>query len=327
MNFDGWLPVRVFWKEARPALEWCRLGDLRFTESFFESTLHLAMTHPFHHAFRLETPIEALAEWTGASPGIQPSGFVFHSSRCGSTLISRMLMAVERHVVLSEPPPVDSILSAHFRHPEVSCEQRVEWLRGMVSALGQKRAGPEDRLFVKFDAWHIADFAIVRQAFPRTPWIFLYRDPLEVLVSQFANRAPWTLPGRLHPAIAGMTEPEVEQMPINQYSARVLGRILQFGLFHHGDGGLLVNYRQLPEFVCSSLGKHFGILWTDEELDQMRAAASQDAKNPWVAFNGDTRRKRESATDEGRELVRRWMEQPYEALERARLGGAELQRS
>ena len=63
-------------------------------------------------------------------------------------------------------------------------EQRIEWLRGVVSALGQPRLGTEKHLFIKFDAWKVLDLPLIRRAFPAVPWIFLYRDPVEVLTSQ-----------------------------------------------------------------------------------------------------------------------------------------------
>jgi hypothetical protein len=36
-----------------------------------------------------------------------PDGFVFHMSRCGSTLVAQMLAVVPDHVVVSEAEPLD----------------------------------------------------------------------------------------------------------------------------------------------------------------------------------------------------------------------------
>ena len=163
---QGWIPIRVFWRGAEPMVDWCLLGRRRFTDPFFETTILRHLDHPFHHAFRRQTPIEALAGWSEKSPGIRPSGFIFHESRCGSTVICRMLAALEQNVVLAEPIPADSILRAHFRRPEIPTEQRIAWFRWMISALGQRRGGEERHLFVKFDAWNIAELPVIRQAFP-----------------------------------------------------------------------------------------------------------------------------------------------------------------
>ena len=62
----------------------------------------------------------------------------------------------------------------------VSDEQRSAWLRGWMRAAGLPRSG-EKRLFEKFDAWHSFDLPFLRRAFPETPWIFLHRNPVEVI--------------------------------------------------------------------------------------------------------------------------------------------------
>lgn len=300
-------------------LDWCFLGERRFTQPFFENTLQEQIFHPFHNAFRRETTLEEAGEWAAKSPGIPPTAFVFHCSRCGSTLISRMLAALDRNVVLSEPPPIDQIVRSHFRHPEVTAARRVEWLRWMVSALGQPRAGAEDGLFIKFDAWDIAELPVIRRAFPDTPWIFLYRDPIEVMASHLRQPAGWTFQGTLHPAVLGMDWDEIRSLRGEEYLARILGRVCRFGLVHaRAHAGLLVNYRQLPDFACSGLLRHCGRKYTDEELEAMRASTAQNAKDPLSTFTGDSESKRNTAADTTRDLVARWIEPVYRELESAR---------
>src|SRR5207248_6923141 len=110
-------------------------------------TIERHLRQPFHHVFRFQTPIESLGEWYAASPGVAPTGFIFHQSRSGSTLVGQMLSALEQNIVLSEPLPIDAVLRAHVRNASVSEEQRAQWLRWMVSALAQRRAGSEEHLY------------------------------------------------------------------------------------------------------------------------------------------------------------------------------------
>lgn len=241
----GWIPVRVSSQDSHPVVDWCLQGGDRFTGDDFAQDVASLLHHPFHHLFRRQTPIEALSDWRRASPGIPPSGFIFHGSRCGADLVAHMLAALDRSIVLMEPQPVDAIL-----RDGAPDEQRVEWLRSMISALGQPRCG-EDRLFLVFDAPAICEFPIVRQAFPETPWIFLHGDPEQVLESQLRRRALWTIPD----------------------CAQILDRIYQLGLQYHREaGGLLLHSRQLPEAVFNELAQHFGLRWTAEE--KARAIAS-----------------------------------------------------
>ncbi|MXR28952.1 sulfotransferase family protein, partial [Pseudomonas sp. PICF6] len=70
----------------------------------------------------------------------------------------------------------------------VHADRRVA-LRGLMSAYGQRRRGMEQRLVIKLDAWNIGELALLRECFPDTPWLFVYRDPLEIAVSH------WRRPG------------------------------------------------------------------------------------------------------------------------------------
>ncbi len=128
-------------------------------------------------------------------------------SRCGSTLLSQMLAALPEHVVLSEAGPLDTVLQLHFREPSVTDEERIGLLRAMMSALGQPRTGRERRLFVKLDSWHTLHLPLIRRAFPGVPWIFLFRNPVEVLVSHRRLRGGQALPGVLPPELFGLRAP------------------------------------------------------------------------------------------------------------------------
>src|SRR6185369_5327085 len=136
--------------------------------------------------------------------GIAPQGFIFHMSRCGSTLVSRMLGSLPRSIVLSEAGPIDSVLRAGFRAPSLAEAEHVSWLRGMVSALGQRRAPDDNRLFIKFDSWSIVYLGLIERAFPEVPWLFVYRDPVEVMVSQMLRRGAHFVPGVIEPEIFGL---------------------------------------------------------------------------------------------------------------------------
>lgn len=313
---DGWMPVRVSWETGSPQVEWLLLDDQRFTLPFFEDTLQQALLHPFHQAFRRTTPLQALTSRTG----LPVKGFIFHMSRCGSTLVSQALAALDRNVVLSEAPAVDSILRAHLRDPGITASKRAQWLRSILSALGRKRHHTEDGVFVKFDCWNIPELPVVREAFPGVPWIFLYRDPVEVLVSQMRQRAQWTVPGALPPAVLGV---DPTNMPHDEYCARLLGRICEIALdhFQNSTGGLLVNYREL---CFSKMLAHFHLALRGDELDRMRQAIARNSKSPSQTFEPDRQAKQDAATDRIRELAERWIEPFYAQLETLRATGTSL---
>lgn len=135
-----------------------------------------------------------LLDWQAASPGLMPSVFIFHASRCGSTLLAQMLARLASHIVLSEPPPLDQLLRAHYVSPLVGAAQRAA-IDAMLAALGQRRDGRVFRLAVKLDAWNIHELPLLHRCFPDKPWLFLYRDPLEIAASHLQQPCMHMVPG------------------------------------------------------------------------------------------------------------------------------------
>ena len=304
----GWSPIRVGWRAGEPVVDWCYTEGVPFTEPFFTETVETCFRNPFRLLFRRETDMEMVGRFVDDHPGIAPSGFIFHMSRCGSTLVAQMLTAMPEHLVLSEPGPVDTVLRA--RAPE---RDRSTWLAWMLAALGQARAPGQWRLFVKFDAWSVLHLPLVRRTFPHVPWLFVYRDPLEVLASQMRHRGAHVIPGVV-PELFGPRQLECSP---TEYAARVLGRICEAALAGKDDPlGRFVEYRQLPEFVVSGLAPTWSLSLDEERL---REVAGRDAKNPVLPFEHDGPFPRASATPEVRAAADRWVLPLYEALEEARV--------
>jgi hypothetical protein len=313
---DGWVPIRVYWQQSRAMVDWCYLGTRRLSEPFFELTIQKCLWQPFNVLFRYQTSIDVLDELREARPGVPPTGFIFHMSRCGSTLVAQMLAALPENIVISEAGPIDTVLRANLRDPSATDERRIGWLRWLVSALGQARCGTERCLFIKFDSWSVIDLPLIRRAFPEVPSIFLYRDPVEVMASQARERGSQMLPGLLHPSSLGLDAATIRQMSLDEYCARVLAALCEAAARHYRMGGArLVDYRQLPDAVWSAIADHFGVRYTPEEVERMRRVAQFDAKHPSLTFARDSAAKRQLATDEIRALADRWVRPFYDRLE------------
>jgi gluconate kinase len=316
----GWTPIRVYWQESSPMVDWCYSGEQRFIEPFFYQTIDRCLRNPFNMLFRHQTPIEMLGEWTEAHPGVPPTGFIFHLSRCGSTLMAQMLSALPQNIVISEAAPIDSILRARVDNQKVADDTRAEWLKWMINSLGQRRSGEEKNLFIKFDSWSILDLNIVRRAFPTVPWIFLYRDPVEIMVSQMRKRGAHVIPGGLEPELLGMDYSSILQMEPPEFCARVLAVVCDAALQHHASASArLINYCQLPDVVWSSLLDFFKVEYTAAEIDRMRDASQFYAKNPSLQFMADGELKDREASQQVREMSDRWIKPLYERLEAIRL--------
>lgn len=298
----GWLPVRTQWREQKLWADWAYVGSGPFREPFFEQSVVRWRSKPFNRLFQYTTPIDMLADaqpqqshlMPNLMSNLAPTGFIFHMSRCGSTLLSQMLAASARHIVISEAEPIDTVVQARRARPGLSEEEQIEMLRSVVSALGQMRSGDEQHFFVKLDSWHAMALPLFRRAFPGTRWIFLYREPVEILVSQFRKRGLHMVPGLLGD-IFDRGSPET-QAP-EAYCAHVLARIGESVLRNYAPGpGLLVNYASLLEAVWTDVLPHFGVGCSAIDRAAMAEIGQYDAKSPELRFAHDSAAKRKAAT-------------------------------
>lgn len=315
----GWMPIRVNWRGDEPLIDWVYAGDARFTEPFFDHTIGRLLKKPFNLVFRQLTNIDGLRMCATELPSIAPTGFVFHMSRCGSTLVSRMLARPAQNVVISEASPLDWMIRADVRRPQITEDEHIDWIRWMVGALAQKREPQAQHFFVKFDAWHMLYFDLIERAFPQVPWIFLYRNPAEVLVSHEKHRGAGTIPGVIEHRIKGLSLEDAINFPTEEYPAFVLAEICRAALVQRTNAnGKFVNYTQLPDFVYEESLRHFDLEYSSDDIAQMNAAARYNAKAPNVKFTGDTEDKRREARGLIDEIAEKYFATIYEELEAAR---------
>jgi len=303
---EPWLPVEIGLETGAPQVHWLYFGGKRLTESFFTESVRQMQRLPFNRLLRYRQSLDDfVANARRVSP---PDGFIFHMSRCGSTLVSQMIAALPDALAVSEAPPLDTILQMCSGGDEALS---LRALHAIVGALGRRRNG-ESHYVVKLDAWHTIALPLLRRAFPNVPWVFLYRDPVEVLVSQVKVRGIQTVPSYVPPALFGLEA----SVPDEEYCAQVLAAICRAVIDRYGvGGGLLVNYSELPEAVEQSILPHFGIHIDAGRRAAMLQAARMDAKAPGQVFVSDSAEKQKEATARVRDLAGRHLGPMYRSLE------------
>jgi hypothetical protein len=267
----GWLPASV--TDGRITWNW--FGDQALDQGFYEQDLAAAR---WRSRETLETSLSALPPATRA-----PDGLIFHMSRCGSTLLARMLAADPDNTVVSEAAPIDA--AARTGDPAL--------LRAMAGAFARPRGVGERRLFLKLDCWHTRFIPLFRAAFPDTPWIFVHREPVEVLVSHARQPGMQMIPSLVGPEVLGIA-PGNPRDPA--YHAAVLASVCEGALEGLAlGGGLLVDYSDLPDALFDRVLPHFDVASDSDATARMRAAAGRNAKRPEAAFTTDAETKRREA--------------------------------
>jgi hypothetical protein len=322
MNADlkGFLPVDAVVVDGRPGLQWMDMSGVSLAEPFFQQTVERVRDG----RRELFTEFDVLLQLEKQLDSVPPTGFIFHSSRCGSTLVSNACRAINNSIVLSEANAIDKLIARLITDPgDVKTSLYSVFLRGVVHALAQRRAGNEEHLFIKFACCSFALIEQVKRIWPNVPWLLLYRDPVETIVSNLNDVPPWLLDNdrRVLASITGASPAEVAEMSLEELCARTIGSL--FSTAHRLANGdqLLLNYKQLSVPVISSVLRFFKASPSATELETIEHGSQIYSKEAGAkrAFVADTEAKQKFASEAVREAAAKWAAGPYQRLEQKRL--------
>jgi hypothetical protein len=307
-----WTPVRFDFSGPAPAVDWADLSAERFVEPFFDQTVAGWASGPRARPL-VRTGIEELVALDG-EPSLDPAGMIFHLSRCGSTLVSRLLNTVPGVVVLAEPTPLNALLGLD---PDQFDEAAlVGIVRLLVRALGRCRHGDERRLVLKCSSWNIRCRAILAAAFPETPWIWVQRDPAAVLASLLAESPGWLEVQADAPRAArlfGLNPATIPAMTRAEFVARALGAMLEAAA-SDPTRRLCIDHADLPSAVWKRVVPHLGFAADLVPIERMIDESRFYSKDPTPqVFAGDIPERR-PITDAMREAAQRFAEPGYRAL-------------
>lgn len=315
----GWLPVDVSVEEGRPLVRWLDFEGVRLSEPFFQQTIE-RVRRERPAAAELFTDFEALIQLEKLVEVTRPDGFIFHASRCGSTLVSNACRALDGAVVVSEAPVVDKLVWPYLLEDgDALALMRRVFLRAAVNLLGRRRLRDERRLFVKFSCCSLLRLAFVRSIWQDVPAVFVHREPVEIVVSNLQSVPEWlcfeTQPG-LAAAVSGLPAGEAVALSREEFCARAVGRFFEAAAESFGGRDLLVGYEELSAPKLVEIVRFFGADPTAAEARRITETARLYAKDPVPArhFTPDAEAKRAAASPLVRELVARWAEGPYRRL-------------
>lgn len=289
--------MAVHWQDGEPNVDWCFVGDEHFTDSFYVESISRHMRKPYNLLFRPQCDMSELMQLTQDEPCATPQAFIFHMSRCGSTLLKRMLGTLPAMLAISESPAIDQVLMAPRHHANLTEAEYLRWIRAIILATGRPRGLGTRHSVVKFDAWHCAHIGWIERAFPDVPWVMLIRDPLEVMVSCLSSRSANMLPGIGH-LPTGLDLQQAFMVSAEEYVARMLADHLSRALAHADSPcAMVVNYRDLPDAALPAILAHLRLNVAPVELATMLTVAQRNAKQPSEPFVSDIADKQRLATD------------------------------
>ncbi len=358
-HLKGWLPVDAVVEGGRPGLRWMEMPDVSLSEPFFQQTVDRVKAENGNRG-EVFTEFDALLQLEKEFDSIPPTGFIFHSSRCGSTVVANACGALENSIVLSEANVIDKLIARFItdvdgKEPSqekgTSLEKgtsqedgraekgtsqeeglapaRVKeslysvFLRAAVHALGQRRTGTEQHLFIKFACSSFDQIDRITRIWPRVPWIFLYRDPVETIVSNVKDVPPWLVDQdrRVLASITNTSASEVAEMQLEELCARTIGSLYSKATRLANGAALLLNYTQLSVPVISRVLNFFNVSPSNVEMEKIERGSRIYSKEASRTrdFVSDAEAKQKLASDLIREMADRWAMQPYRLLEEKRI--------
>lgn len=189
---------------------WADLGDAPFKEWQYIFTIKsLAEAGRITFAFR--SSMDVLLHDDVFQDSLDPSGFIFHISRCGSTLFAKALARLDENIVINQGAPLQhgfwAYLTQGWQKPLTADDRSLRMFRNLIRAMTRRRDPAVKRAFVKFISWNVLYADFIHAAFPAVATVFLYRNPSEVIASvKKATTAALTAKGSMKGVfISGLT--------------------------------------------------------------------------------------------------------------------------
>lgn len=287
----NWIPYKLEKQNGVWQLRWMDLGDWHMAEPFFDETIGICLSKMSERSiYRSMSDTGFLLESADKTDAITPTAFIFHVSRCGSTLLSQALSTDQGNIVYAEAPLLDEILRAPLQDKNLTEAETEKWFKAALKTMGQQRKSQYQQLFIKLDSWHIHFYPLLRKWFPDTPFYFLTRKPDAIIVSHYKKRGMHAIPGFIEADLLKVKLREEHYSDFNFFTAEVLAAY----------------YRELHNLVQESnpLNHFYDYSWGMENLlshffasigkknaneNEMRKRLSFHSKYPDQPFNEEVK--------------------------------------
>jgi hypothetical protein len=173
---------------------------------------------------------------------------------------------------------------------------------------------------VKFASTSILHIKSLRRAWPDVPFLILFRDPIEVTVSNLRTRPEWMIPDSnpgAAAAIGGVDVNRLQSITDEEFCARALERYYAAAESVADERTTrLFDYRQLSLQTLTQILGFFGVTPSAQELARIERSLLSHAKDSSRSFRPDSADKKAAASRQVIEAVERWALPAYERLAR-----------
>lgn len=266
-----YIPVSIDVQKNK--IRWLDFGQYHFYEGFFHKSINLFSALKKDQVDYAVTDLDILLDDQVTESCLYPTGFIFHASRSGSTLLSKVLSRAAENHVISEAEPLNSIWQ-YFAESKLTDSDKRKIFKNLVLVLGRPTEMTKN-YFIKFTSFNILFFELIHDIFPDVPAIFLSRDVDDILKS-FDKKLPgWLQPGSsvFIKTLTGIdaNHPRALIQSFLDEAAKCSSEIL-----------MPVDYKALNIELLPTILDHFSLKMSEDQLSPMQRQFLFDSK---VEFN------------------------------------------
>jgi hypothetical protein len=278
-----------------------------------------------------------------AAVALKIGGFVFHESRCGSTLVANLLASSypDHHRVYSEsPPPIMALQVCGENYEYCTIDIAASIFRSVIYLMSRQQSiESEKTVFFKIQSIGSRSIRTFLNAFPSTPWIFVYRDSIHVMMSHlkyghrhanciWAHRRPPSSVINIvfkynNSTSKSAATTTVRNLVPEHYCAAHLASITESIITNYNPRtGIVINYANLiQQLHVSIFPNHFHIDLSSNSaaVERMNETASKYSKGRGMAntnsFTADNQQKEDMANDVVKQAVALYLQPSYIQLE------------
>jgi hypothetical protein len=303
MLAGNWLPYR--YQPKRQLVNWL-IPDGHATEPFQDEYISRCCQRLVNQIIQPRSSLESALQQANKIADVQPAGFIFHLSRCGSTLVSGCFSELDSTCVFSESPLLTEVL---LDDQLAQHEQQIS-LRAFINL--QAAAFPlRPQIIIKWNAWDIFHWELIRGLYPQVPVIFLVRDPVEILASH-QKSAGRHMAGDKSLATADPVFVPTGRGDLVQFRGQVLGALLRcMCAIRQRDVIYCLDYKSINEKSLMELLGYLAISFTREEQQLIVHRLAFHSKTPGVPFVSDTSIKQSSFAEADKTRIQQWLQPLY----------------
>lgn len=318
MPEEFWIPADIYYKEGAFTADWVDLSVADGSLPFLGQQIAAAQAAG---AGSKTAPLPPAEE----DFPVSPPGLIFHAGRCGSTLLSVLLSNLPQCRLMVEPPVLNRILSADGLWPFLPAEIRAEALKRVVFACARAANRMGCRTIFKLSSWNALHLPVFQKTFPAVPCLFLYRKPVEILVSLMRQPPSWGHRADTVTAASLFFRLPPSQVPPDRQvlMAQTVGRLMQNvadAIEQEGDASrwLLIPYEELLRSGAGAAAGHFGLTPMARSQAAAQSLPAHHARDSSRPFSPDSAEKQAAADPELIRLAESLIGPAYERLESLR---------